>query len=599
MGVGPTLRAETSLARTPLAVAPFFCNESSAGGRAPWRALPSARPNDWRPPLQRPSALFRSVLLSCAFVPSGALLAQSNAVAGRDLMLVNTWDLEQYQRVGTYPNGRGAMGAWTTVCNRGTAPIPFTAAMNPNHSFIHYMVCRESDGRFVQVSSRGWVKHTFGSNNDPSTCGSCAGPGNYNQVEVGCSDTYANYQAVDHYWLGPPEEIDPWLGTWDPQCSFFDRGEPAASPAQACDSVRSLTQSQATALNTTVHHQTAVHDADWLVPGANFYYQAGYNCPGEPEANRMNTMGSRGVVPTWNGTRWQFADTGFFVNGTILQRWSGATVTSATNGNDDGRCYVAVKVTGPVSGLYRYEYAIHNRDNDRGIGAFRIPVCPQARVTNLGFRDVDQDPLNQWTASRSGGEIAFASSGNPLRWNTLFNFWFDCDAAPATGQLLSLDQHDIGPGALTLQVQGTAPIGLYNQVLGVGCGSPVPPVLYAAGTPARATLGNTAFSLGCSGNPAGVPVGFVLSLAQGTTQLATGCTLFSAGLATTSSPVMAVSDAGGTAGASLAVPSSPALEGLALDFQAFNVRQGGALLGAFDLSNGLRVRVGNLVSGCP
>ena len=547
----------------------------------------------------RPSRLLCVSLLALAAAPTGSLRAQSNAVAGRDLMLVNTWALEQYQRVGTYPNGRGAMGAWTTVCNRGTAPIPFTAAMNPDHSFIHYMVCRESDGRFVQISSRGGVKHTFGSSNDPSTCGSCAGPGNYNQVEVGCSDTYANYQAVDHYWLGPPDEVDPWIGTWVPQCSFFDRGEPAVSPSQACDGIRSLSQGQASALNSSVNHQMAVHDADFLVPGATFYHQSGYMCPGEPELNRLNNLGSRGLLPTWNGTRWQFADTGMYINGTVLQRWSGATITSNTNGNDDGRFYVAVKVTGPVNGLYRYEYAIHNRDNDRGLGAFRIPVCPQARVVNLGFRDIDQDPLNQWTAARSGAEITFTTNGNPLRWNALFNFWFESDAAPVVGQALSLDQHDIGPGALTVQVQGTAPLGLYNQVLGAGCGSPVPPVLYGAGAPARATIGNASFSLGCSGNPVGVPVGFVLSFSQGSTQLAAGCTLYSSSLATASSPIMAVSDAAGTAGASLAVPNSPSLEGMSLDFQAFNLRTGGALLSAFDLSNGLRVRVGNLVSGCP
>lgn len=47
------------------------------------------------------------------------------------------------------------------------------------------------------------------------------------------------------------------------------------------------------------------------------------------------------------------------------------------------------------------------------------------------------------------------------------------------------------------------------------------------------------------------------------------------------------------------MPNSPSLEGMSLDFQAFNLRTGGALLSAFDLSNGLRVRVGNLVSGCP
>ena len=116
-------------------------------------------------------------------LPSVApLCGQSNTVPGRDLMLQNTWALGQFQRVGTFPNGYGAMGAWTTVCNPGTSPIPFQPVMSPNHAYIHYMVCRESGGRFVAISTWGYVKHTFGSSNDPSPCGNCAGTGNFFQV---------------------------------------------------------------------------------------------------------------------------------------------------------------------------------------------------------------------------------------------------------------------------------------------------------------------------------------------------------------------------------------------------------------------------------
>ena len=55
-------------------------------------------------------------------------------------------------------------------------------------------------------------------------------------------------------------------------------------------------------------------------------------------------------------------------------------------------------MTGPVNGIWHYKYAVHNRDNKRGLGSLRIPVCPQAQVTNFGFHDVDRDPLTYWWA---------------------------------------------------------------------------------------------------------------------------------------------------------------------------------------------------------
>jgi hypothetical protein len=47
------------------------------------------------------------------------------------------------------------------------------------------------------------------------------------------------------------------------------------------------------------------------------------------------------------------------------------------------------------------------------------------------------------------------------------------------------------------------------------------------------------------------------------------------------------------------VPNNPSLEGLSLDLQALNFAPGGAFLGSLNLSNGLRVRIGNLLTGCP
>ncbi|MEQ1631918.1 MAG: hypothetical protein ABL997_06065, partial [Planctomycetota bacterium] len=497
-----------------------------------------------------------AALLSAPFAT-----AQSNVVPGRDIMLQDTWLLRAYRRGGTaYPNGASAMGAWTTCCNPGTNAIPFEAAMSPNHGYIHYIVAREANGRFEQISNYGYVKHTFGSSNDPSPCGTCAGPGNFSLVEVGCSDTYANSQAVNHFDLGPPSEIDPWLGTWVPACSLFDRGDPPVAPASQCNGLRSLTSQQATALNATLHNQVQVRDQEFLVPNATFWWQSGYLIPKEAEALRGNNHGSRGFTTTWTGVDWSITDTGSFVQGTVLQRWTGAAVSSGDNPGADGRFYVAVKVTGPVDGKYHYEYAVQNRDNNRGLGAFRIPVCPSANVSGFGFHDIDQDPLNDWVGQKIGGEISFTGTGNPLRWNAIYNFWFDCDAAPITGTTLSLDQHDVGAGLPTVSVTSTAPGGLYNEYLGAGCGTPNAPSLFAVGAPDRATLGNTTFQLSSAGNPANAPCAFAYSVQDGSFLAGSGCTIYAADLGSMISMGLVAADAGGVAVQALPIPNSPVFE---------------------------------------
>jgi len=244
---------------------------------------------------------------------------------------------------------------------------------------------------------------------------------------------------------------------------------------------------------------------------------------------------------------------------------------------------------------------VQNRDNKRGMGAFRIPICAQAQVSNFGFHDFDRLPLTDWTGAKVGSEIVFQTqsvSSNPLRWNSIFNFWFDCDAAPQTGAVL-LDQFDIGPGALTVNVPSTTPSGVFNQNLGAGCGSPAAPTLYAVGAPDRATIGNTTFALRSTDNPAGAACGFVLTTAPGTTLVGPGCTAYTANLPSLLGPLMTVADGGGVTSIPLAIPNDPSLEGVHLDFQLLNFAPGGALFNAFNLSNGLRVRVGNLIALCP
>jgi hypothetical protein len=257
--------------------------------------------------------------------------------------------------------------------------------------------------------------------------------------------------------LGPNHEINPWLGTWNPVGSYFDRGDPPVAGAAAVDGVRSLTSAQIAAFN-QVKNRMVVRESE-LLAGAAYYAQVQAVVQGEPLAGRGNNISNRACT-IGGGPNWTCNTIGNSMTGSVLTRWSGATTSSNSNGTDDGQFVVGVKVTGPVGGLWHYEYAIHNVDNFRGGASFRIPVATGATVSGLGFRDLDTDPLNDWTSSVGANEIAFTMAGtNSLDWNCIYNVWFDCSIPPGAGSAI-IDQARPGTGALSVQVLGTAPSGL-------------------------------------------------------------------------------------------------------------------------------------------
>ncbi|MCZ6598257.1 MAG: hypothetical protein O7B99_11510 [Planctomycetota bacterium] len=530
---------------------------------------------------------------------AGTTDAQSNVVPGLDVQLAKMDQISALGRVGTYPNGMNGVAQATTACNKGTVKVPWEQAMDPDHPFITFLVGRETDGRLTQISDYSYVKHGFFALTS-SFCDTCQeGPfGGGDILGLGCSDTYSVQNNGDNYWLAPAEEIDPWLGFWDPICSHFDMGEPAVNPPFDCDGNRSLTSGMATALG-PVGHRINIPDQEFLIAG-DFYYQGYYVVEGEAESLRENNLLSRTFTPSWSGTKWNLPSPAGSVEGSILERWSGATVTSEKNGNDDGRVYVALKVTGPTDGLYHYEYAIHNRDNFRGVSSLSIPICSGARVLNTGSSDLDGHPANNWTVAVGATDVTFSTNINPVRWNTFYNFWFDSDAAPLGGTA-TLDQFDPGAGAASIALTTGAPLGLYNVYLGDGCsGTGSFPVLSATGNPPQATLGNPTFGFQVTGSVPNQMNVLVLSLQAGAIDVGGGCTQWFGGtLSSAALVMMTTSDGSGVASYATPVPSSPSLEGAFANVQAAGFNPGGGLISGFDLSNGLQVRVGDSVSGCP
>lgn len=529
-----------------------------------------------------------------AFLLAAPALAQIGSIPGTDIRIFEVGSPTVYGRRGpAYPNGEMGMAIGHSMCNTGTTHLTWVgwvsgsgSVMVDTYPKIAFLIARESNGRMVQVSGKSHLKHSrVAFNFTGGPCGTCqSGPSQ--TFRIGCYDVYSTGFNGNQFNLGPTDEIDPWEGSWTPQGSYFDRGDPAVSGAAATDGIQSLTTSGWDAFKNRI----LVRESELAIPGAQFYGQAQVAAKGEPGTNRTNNFASRQLNITWGGSSWSASlVAGAALQGSVLQRWSGAQIDTVRNGNDDGHFVVGVKVTGPVNGLWHYEYAIHNQDNHRGGASVRIPVCPTARVVNAGFHDIDGDPLNDWSANQNIGEIAFlATANNPLNWNCIYNVWFDCDAAPVAGTL-TIDQARVGPGALSMTVPTQVPGLLGNEYLGAGCGAPAP-TLFANGAP---TSPNPGYALTAQASPSGFVVfGFAGQAAN--VALGGGCTLFldQAQLIATH-----VVQANGSGAATWPLPIPAALSPTDVACQAFELVAGGPILGILTASNGLRVRAAG--TGCP
>jgi hypothetical protein len=287
--------------------------------------------------------------------------------------------------------------------------------------------------------------------------------------------------------------------------------------------------------------------------------------------------------------------TGPILYGTVLQRYTGARLESAHNVDAgglvrDGRFYVAVLVTPLPDGWFHYEYAVHNRDNHGRNGTFRVPLCPSGWVRNAGFEDVDNDPSNDWTIARQGNVLTWDSpAGNAQPWNTIFNFWFDSDAAPENGAIEIVQAMPQVGAEPMLAIPSDVPTRQANAFVAAGCGALA---LWPNGI---ATLPSPQLALRLNGVASGAACGVLLSDALTLVPVPTACVFMVPDIGV----ALGATAVGTTATFPLPMPLDPGLEGADLFLQGVELAVGGALLDVANLSNVVQLRIGNATSGCP
>ena len=158
-----------------------------------------------------------------------------------------------------------------------------------------------------------------------------------------------------------------------------------------------------------------------------------------------------------------------------INAWTDATITPIEpEPGIDGRAFIAYKVTGPVAGVWHYEYAIYNMNLDRAIQFFRVPLGCGITVSNLGFHAPPNHPgfpndgtqggagfsNAAWSSTQTASALSWSSqtfaqnqNANAIRWGTLYNFRFDADQPPqATNAMIGFFK--TGSPCFSLQIQG-------------------------------------------------------------------------------------------------------------------------------------------------
>ena len=362
---------------------------------------------------------------------------------GPDVIVANLTDVNYYGALG----GISAYSLGTNACNIGDLPVIWIQG-GTQHPVIAQNIYRLKNGRFEQIG-QSFLKHSFQSLNSPSDCGQCAQPPMGGaQLGVGCSDVYGAGYNGGQGNLGPRSTCNATTGVfvWPP---------PPAPGNEIGQRLQVFTSDIDPALNAGAvyfgeAHYVAADDAQWTYAGA-------------PSTNGLNnatyqmlSFTSTTIAPTIVGEPHRMSP--------AIQAWKDSdpavSITTAdyldTSLPGPGivcRFWVASKATDNGDGTWHYEYAVQNLNSDRSGGRFSVPIGPNVTVSNIGFHGVfahSGEPFpntatnpDHWPAVATSTAVTWTcpepfigpsgNNANALRWGTLYNFRFDANIAPVSG----------------------------------------------------------------------------------------------------------------------------------------------------------------------
>jgi len=377
-------------------------------------------------------------------VGAGAVWAIcTDASVGPDVVVFTLYGPGNYV-TGSPVDGKRAYALGTVSLNEGDKDLRWFSNVNEHPVIGQNLYRLKTDaarpgGRFEQVGM-SWLKHGFTALTMTDAGCSCtfeSGHSGGSYLGQGCTDPYSAGLNADRSRLGPRYQVNAATGFYSYP---FDNSAP---------------------VDDEVDRRLQVADADMdpaQNPGARYFGEGQYVTPDDAAAgNGANNASFREMVVTNATSRaLGYAASGPFtatqVSLPALAAWSLIDPTVTMEVADilaDGRLHLAAKVHDYGTGLWRYEYAIHNLNSHRSVQRVEIALPPGSALSNAGFHDVDYhsgEPYTNadWTIDADGpnGHVAWFgetqaanANANALRWGTTYNFWFDSDQPPGPGLL--------------------------------------------------------------------------------------------------------------------------------------------------------------------
>lgn len=351
-----------------------------------------------------------------------AVLVASAGMAlasGPDVTLQDIPDITNYGQVG----GIYAFAIGSSTCNIGNLNLQWLSAGTPGLAMNAY---RLYDGRLIQVGLGNCKTACCAAAG--AGCGTCNGAGG-SVLGAGCRDVYGGGFNGGQSHLGPRSVINGFSGAF------------TSYPQTTGNAIYRRLQVSANDLNPA------------LFPGALYFVEGVYvgsddaaNSNGLNNATYKRATVSGGNMAVVAGSQQSgipairaWRDHGL---GAGVPDLSVTVATADVLG--EGQFWYAFKARDLGNGQWRYDYAVFNLNSDRSGASFSVPIPAGVIVSNLGF----SAPLYHsgevysnapWTASAASGPVMWSSpdtfasnpNGAALRWGTMYNFWFDANAAPA------------------------------------------------------------------------------------------------------------------------------------------------------------------------
>jgi hypothetical protein len=385
------------------------------------------------------SLLGTGVLVAGCFSLSAPLQAQICSFgSGPDVIVGEITGPTNYSSFG----GMEGLSLGTTSCNIGDQVLDWIAG-TPDHPVIGGNLYRLKDyGGWWAMEQVGmsWLKHGFQALQGGTCCSNCTpNPGGGSGLGIGCSDPYTASRNGNQGPLGPRWQVNAYTGAFT---------YPPANPTWLGSTARRL--------------EVAISDLEATSTTTTQYYgESHYVAPDDAAAgNNNNNASYRNLTVSGSGSSWGFTSSGSTQRERpAIMAWLDAGVDSNVQMTEFdiagvGFFVLGHSVTDLGGGLWPYEYALYNMNSDDSIRAFSIPVGPGVTTQNLGFHDLpyrNGDGVNNinrdgtdWPAMLAANALTWqvvGSSGlgdinhNVLRWGSTYNFRFDANAPPVSGDL--------------------------------------------------------------------------------------------------------------------------------------------------------------------